>query len=106
MSPKIKNIILFGGLALAMVITYLTFFGGDKPADLVTTGSTTESTAPLADGSALGGEFLSLLLNIKTISLNDSIFADPAFENLSDASIILRPDGTEGRPNPFAPLGN
>ena len=47
-----------------------------------------------------------VLLNVKNIKLDDSIFSDIAFSNLRDSSITLIPDGTEGRPNPFAPIGS
>ena len=50
-------------------------------------------------------DFLSLLLNVKSIKLDSTIFDDPAFLSLYDSSITLTPDGTEGRVNPFAPLG-
>jgi hypothetical protein len=55
----------------------------------------------------LAQDFLDLLLNIQSIKLDNAIFSDNAFINISkhDTSIILTPDGTEGRPNPFAPLG-
>jgi hypothetical protein len=50
-------------------------------------------------------EFLTKLLSIKNIELNGSIFEEPSFITLKDSSIILIQDGTEGRPNPFAPIG-
>ncbi|MBI2630796.1 hypothetical protein HYW73_01080 [Candidatus Nomurabacteria bacterium] len=59
---------------------------------------------PNAD-SKIAENFLTLLLSVRNISLNDSIFDEMAWSNLKDSSIVLIPDGTEGRPNPFAPLG-
>ena len=56
--------------------------------------------------SLIAKDFLNLLLNVKNIKLDDSIFADNAFNSLRDSSIVLTPDGNEGRPNPFAPLGS
>lgn len=58
------------------------------------------------DTSAIAGDFLNLLLNVKNIRLDDSILRDPSFNNLRDSSITLIPDGNEGRPNPFAQFGN
>ena len=62
--------------------------------------TTTAGTSPV------GQDFLSLLLNVKNIKLDDSIFSDPAFINLHDSSITLTPDAVVGRPNPFAQFGN
>jgi len=93
-----------------LILAYVFFFGGDKAEEdaLVSTSpdaSTTESGASGA-GLVIAQDFLSLLLNVKSIRLDDSIFADPAFLSLRDSSIMLIPDGTEGRPNPFAPIGS
>lgn len=57
-------------------------------------------------GSAAPDDFLASLLNVQNIKLDESIFSDPAFASLHDSSILLIPDGTEGRPNPFAPIGS
>ena len=68
-------------------------------------------TAPISDTGApesvsiAANDFLTLLLGVKNIKLEDAIFSDPAFQSLRDSSIVLVPDGNEGRPNPFAPLG-
>lgn len=113
MTPKIKNILIFGGIGLVLVLVYVFFL---KPApsqpSLTSTSDTTNSSATDATGnsttdanSAITQDFLTLLLNVKSITLNDSIFSDPAFNSLQDSSIILTPDGTQGRPNPFAPIG-
>ena len=70
--------------------------------------SATPSVATiLGNSSATTQDFLTLLLSVKSISLDKdvAIFSDNAFIGLHDSSIILVPDGTEGRVNPFAPLG-
>ncbi len=43
--------------------------------------------------------------SISGITLDTSIFSNPAFLSLRDSSVILIPRGNEGRPNPFAPIG-
>ena len=58
------------------------------------------------EDSVIAKELLGVLLNVKNIRLNDSIFNEEAFTSLQDSTILLVPDGTEGRPNPFAPIGN
>ncbi len=108
MSPQIKNILIFLAIGGAVIAGYLYFMGGDSAdtPDLISSGAASPTGTPLVvpDGSAPGSEFLSLLLSVKSIQLNDAIFSNPAFQSLSDSSISLTPDGNEGRPNPFAPL--
>lgn len=50
-------------------------------------------------------DFLTILLSVRKINLNEEIFKEPAFETLKNSTIELVPDGNEGRPNPFAPIG-
>ena len=44
------------------------------------------------------------LLNISTLSLNDSVFGDPRFSSLQDFTVTLIPQPL-GRTNPFLPAG-
>lgn len=110
---KLRNTILFVSIAAVLALGYIFFVrsGAPAPGSLVTS-----SAAPLPDlggaapssaaDTAIAKDFLALLLNVKNIKLEDAIFADPSFQNLHDSSIALTPDGTEGRPNPFAKLGS
>ncbi len=110
--PKIRNIIIFIAIGAAFVLIYIFFIKkspGDDTALLISSSKTsaisdTNTTTGNASGIA-AKDFLSLLLNVKNIKLNDTIFSDDAFVSLRDSSIILTPDGNEGRPNPFAPIG-
>jgi hypothetical protein len=109
--PKIKNIIIFIIIAVAFILIYIFFLKPSPPeASLVSSGA---SALPNIDGSSpnvstSGSDslatqnFLDLFSSVKNIKLDDAVFADPAFGSLRDSSIILVPDGTEGRPNPFA----
>ena len=111
MNSKIKNILIFTVIGAALVLVYIFFI---KPSDeenvgLVSTlpDQTTSPTDSASINDSLGTkDFLVVLLNVKNIKLDDSIFSDIAFSNLRDSSITLIPDGTEGRPNPFAPIGS
>lgn len=109
---KIKNIIIFVAIGVALVLVYIFFL---KPtgeeASLVSSttaapGSENMVTNTLGETSVSADEFLTLLLNVKNIGLDISIFSDVAFNSLHDSSVILNPDGNEGRPNPFAQFGN
>lgn len=110
MMPKIKNIIIFLVIGGAMVFDYITLTKKDTAQpDLVTSSQSrateTPTTASIEVDNQLSKDFLTVLLSIKNITLDDSIFSDVAFMNLKDSTIVLLPDGSEGRPNPFAPIG-
>lgn len=108
MASKVKNAIIFLTIGAIMIAGYVFFVkgSGDKPVLIVAPGS---EVAPVSSGtdeaSSVVREFLPVLLNVKSIRLEDAIFSDDAFKSLHDSSILLIPDGTEGRPNPFAPIG-
>ena len=112
--PKIRNIIIFIVIAAAFVAIYIYFIKPSfEQASLVSLGSGV--TLPNIDGSTantsninplITKDFLAIFSNVKNLKLDDTIFSDPAFNNLHDSSIVLVPDGTEGRPNPFAQFGN
>jgi len=112
--PKVKNIIIFLLVFAIIVAAYIFFFkkpSQDNGSALVSsTGSSAIATAsPAGNMSADSAtqDFLNLLLSVKEIKLDDSIFSDIAFQSLDGShSITLTPDGTEGRPNPFAPIGS
>jgi hypothetical protein len=114
--PKIRNIIIFVVIGAIIVLIYVFFI--NKPGtqnNLVSSpvvGTLPNGNAPLPSADTTNGtslntaDFLTLLLSVKSITLNDSIFSDPAWGSLHDSSITLVPDATTGRPNPFAQLGN
>jgi hypothetical protein len=115
--PKLRNIIIFISIALVIVLVYVFFIKSPSQdtaenANLVTTTpagavAPVSGTATDANASAkITGDFLTLLLNVKNIKLDDSIFADPAFLSLHDSTITLTEDPSqEGRANPFAQIG-
>jgi hypothetical protein len=115
MKSIIRNIIILIVVFIIGVVGYSVFF---KKATTPSTGSLQTSSgldASAAAGSGseagsesdlvVGKEFLSLLLNIRSIKLDDSIFTSKAFTTLQDFSRPIPVDSNPGRPNPFAPLG-
>ncbi|MEI6580976.1 MAG: hypothetical protein WCO07_02265 [bacterium] len=110
MASKIKTIIIAVVVVAALILAYIFLF--KKSPDQTNLSSSTGAPAllPNADTSATqttsDSEFLAMLLSIRSINLNDSIFKEIAFINLRDSTIVLTPDGTEGRKNPFAPIGS
>lgn len=114
MTPKIKNIIIFVAIGAVLVLIYI-FFINPAPdqGNLVSSNTvlpnvnTSGVDTSFPNGAtSVTQDFLTLLLNVKNIKLDDTIFSDPAFNSLHDSSITLTLDGTEGRPNPFAQFGN
>ena len=116
MVPTIRNIIIFVVIAVVITSGYFFFFKPNKEQSaLVSSTPSVTSTVTTTTNSGvmpiptsknlLPRDFLSLLLNVKNIKLNDKILSDDAFSNLRDSSITLTQDGTEGRANPFAPIG-
>lgn len=109
MTSKVKNIIIFVAVGIALVLIYI-FFIKKGPEENALISTSPIEAVPSANVSnqniSINQDFLSLLLNVKNIKLNTAIFSDLAFTSLHDSSIVLVPDGTEGRPNPFAPIGS
>jgi len=110
MNSKIKNIIILVVVAVVLILVYFLFI---KKGPVDSTTLTSSSGVPIAQGTTntnevanISEDFISLLLSVKSIKLDDSIFQDPSFISLKDSSITLVQDGNEGRTNPFAPIGS
>ena len=104
-----KNIIVLLVVGVVLVLVYVLFFnkGGEQPSLVSTSGTapvsvnTTDQNSPVVNDN---NEFLTLLLSVNSIKLDDSIFSDPSWATLNNNSIVLQPDLNPGRVNPFAPL--
>lgn len=112
MISKIKNIIIFTVIAASLILIYIYIIKKDPDeGNLVTSPTGTDivslDTETLEQNSLIAKDFLSVLLNVKNIKLDDSIFSSQSFMMLHDSSILLSPSspGDQGRPNPFAPIG-
>ena len=95
---KIKNIAILVTIVVVLVLSYIFFI---KPStDTTNLFSATPVSTPdmlaRAGDSTVARDFLTLLLNVKNIKLDDTIFSDKAFTSLRDSSITLTTDGTEG----------
>ncbi|MBV9349871.1 MAG: hypothetical protein JO026_03900 [Patescibacteria group bacterium] len=77
--------------------SYSHFFGGSSEPLLATESGN--------GNPAVDQDLINLLLTLKNIRLDNSLFADPAYQSLQDFGKDLVPEPV-GRPNPFAPLGN
>ena len=86
------------GIAVAAV-AYTYLFGRDG---IDTSLLTSEKQGE--EASLIGEDLIGLLNTLKSITLDDSFFQDPAFRSLEDFSQELAPEPV-GRSNPFAPIG-
>lgn len=110
MKKSLRNLLIFLGIAVLLFAVYFIFFGNKtaKPAQtgpLVSTTRTSTTTPIAASQGTAGAQLLALLGRVTTLTLNDDIFANPAFTMLQDISIVLPPVESRGRRNPFAPIG-
>ena len=107
--PKIKNIIIFLAIGAVFVLIYIFYLKASPATAPLVSSSETPVVSSGSTGdtnSSVTQDFLTLLLSVNNIKLDDAIFSDAAFTSLDGSnSITLTPDGTEGRVNPFAPLG-
>lgn len=112
MKKSLRNLLIFLGIAVALFAVYFLFFRNNAaPANPTTSGLSSanrnSAVTPLAASSTstAGNQLLALLGRVNTLTLNDDIFANPAFRMLQDISITLPPIESRGRRNPFAPIG-
>ena len=114
MNSKIKNILILVVVAVALILIYIFFIKkGSVDSSLtssngVTATESSSTTTTTTDNVAkqASSDFISLLLSVKSIKLDDTILSDMAFLSLKDSTILLTQTGDEGRPNPFAPIGS
>jgi hypothetical protein len=110
MKKSLRNLLIFLGIAVLLMVGYFVFFQNkgvstNQTTSTLSSTARTSATAPLAaSGSATGSQLLALLGRVSTLTLNDDIFANPAFAMLQDISIVLPQVDAQGRRNPFAPI--
>lgn len=95
---KYKKVIIILGIIIIAAVIYTIMIGKKDNRLLVSESPETVSNTELQNN------LLALLLEIRSIKLDDSIFLDPAFRSLDDfgQEIVQEP---VGRSNPFAPVG-
>lgn len=109
MNSKIKNVIIVVVLIGVLVLGYIFFIKGNSNETNLTSSAISNflpNNDALTNNIAVDSEFVTTLLSVKNIKLNNSIFSSTDFLNLRDSSISLIQDGNEGRKNPFAPIGS
>ncbi len=114
MNSVIKTILILAVITGLAMAGYMFFFKKDIPLSEIGGLATVAGTAVNTGADDLemnqnaqeaSRDFLALLLNIRSIKLDDSLFSSAAFSALSDLSRPINPDTDPGRQNPFAPIG-
>lgn len=96
MLKKYKNTLVTIAIIAAGFVVYTFFFTGEEEAVLSTAVQNPTQTV-------VEQELISLLLELRGITLDTRLFDDPRFQSLRDFSQELISEPT-GRQNPFAPL--
>lgn len=115
MSPIIKKILIFIVIVILVLGGYYFFFIKNSTPATETALVSTTANAPIsnvttdtttsASGTYMTEDLLALLLSVRNIQIDDTLFGMPAFTSLNDSTIPLIQEGNEGRINPFAPIG-
>jgi hypothetical protein len=102
MFKKYKNIILIIVIAVVIFFVYTKFFSSSdqQSNDLLLVAGSGRAVEEVATGR----EFLSILLELRSLRLDESIFEDELFLVLKDFSQEVSPQPA-GRPNPFLNIG-
>jgi hypothetical protein len=98
MFKKYKKMIIILGIIVIAAIAYTLMIGNTDDSLLVSEGPVSGS-----GDSELQNELLALLLEIRSIKLDESILSDPVFISLEDFGQEIIPEPV-GRENPFAPV--
>ena len=93
---RYRSTLVIIALIIAAFFIYSFFFAPKDDAVLKESGGTTTVS--------VDNELIALLLELKALKLDDSLFSNSAFQSLQDFSQALVPEPI-GRENPFAPLG-
>ena len=95
---KYKTTLLIIAIVAVAFIAYSFIFGGEKDNDLLTSDSLSDNTSAVVES-----DLLTLLLDIRSIKLDESVFSNKAFKSLEDFGQDIIPEPV-GRENPFAPV--
>ena len=90
---------IFVGLIVFLILGFLGY-------SLFSKGSSTELDSTTSSETGVPGQdILTLVEKLKNISISQTIFSSPLFNNLIDFSNPISPEPV-GRANPFSPIGS
>jgi hypothetical protein len=98
---KTKKIVYGLILFVLAIALYFTYFSSPSSSSKVIVDSGTSG-----DGSStlVGQDILDLVDSLQRVSIDQSVFVNPLFQNLKDFTVTVQREPI-GRSNPFAPLG-
>lgn len=100
---KYKIILIIIIIVVISGIAYKALFNTDKTKDLLTSDTRLSNEENIA--TIVENDLLSLLLDIRSVKLDGSIFTKETFNSLEDFGQEIIPE-LIGRENPFAPIGS
>lgn len=105
-----KGIVLIITIFAAGALWYGMSQSSSEPSSAIVTGGageTVDATGAIVAGTAADPEtqkILDILLALRSVKLDGTIFSNTAFMSLKDMTTKIIPEPA-GRPDPFAPLG-
>jgi len=97
---KYKNIFIVVVICIVVFILYKSFFAPNTETGTLLSSDNVSNS----QSAVIGKDFLNVLLELRSIELDETIFSERAFVILRDFSQTVAPQPT-GRPNPFADIG-
>ncbi len=91
-------------IIIVVVALGLYFYFQGNPSTDATSSLDTPASPESVQAQEDGARVLSLLNEIKSLQIDDSIFRSAVYKSLVDYSIQI-PEQSVGRSNPFAPIG-
>ena len=98
-NSPMRKIIMIAILAI-LVFSALYFFVFNKKAPI----TVLDQFGNPVEAQVVGQDLVDLLNQIQAVTLDESLFRNPAFIHLTDYSIVL-PEEPRGRQNPFDTIG-
>src|SRR3989344_687876 len=107
MNSAVKTIIIIAFIALLGGTAYIFLRGRNAPADPLesSSGVSVPAAVTASETEAINQDFITKLSILNNIRFDMTILSDKVFTSLKDFTVSLVPEGNEGRPNPFAPIG-
>ena len=87
---------VLGLVVVVGVVYYYNLWNNSSLTDIIVDNSSTD---------LVGEDILVLVNQLKSVSIDTSLFSNPLFVTLKDLSVTVNPEN-QARPNPFAPIGN
>ncbi len=104
-------LIILAVIAIAAAAYFVLGNSNQEPASGLVADSTNAPVSSPINQSAstltaeIGQEFIATLLSLQSINLDTTLFSNPAFVTLENRTLTFEDIQTNGRPNPFAPIG-